>query len=51
MNTQLLRRARELWSNPLAPKEINRANLRKWIRAKRTLGPNWLLAQPVERKE
>lgn len=50
MNTQALKHVRELWANPLAPREINRANQRKWVRAIRQLGNRWLLAQQVSKK-
>ena len=50
MKTEALRHVRQLWSNPLAPREINRANQIKWVRAIRQLGDRWLLAQQVVRK-
>lgn len=50
MNTRMLKIARRLWANPDAPTHINRANARKWARAIRQLGENWLLAKPVERR-
>lgn len=50
MKTEALKHVRQLWSNPLAPREINRANQIKWVRAIRQLGDRWLLAQPVGRK-
>ena len=50
MKTQTLKHVRQLWSNPLAPQSINRANQRKWVKAIRQLGDRWLLAQQVERK-
>ena len=50
MNTQVLKHVRALWNNPLASREINRANQIKWVQAIRQLGDRWLLAQPVERK-
>ena len=50
MNTQVLKHVRALWNNPLASREINRANQIKWVRARRQLGDKWLLALPVERK-
>jgi hypothetical protein len=50
MNAKMLRHVRELWNSPLASREINRANRRKWIRSVRMLGDKWLLAKYVERK-
>ena len=50
MNIQVLKHVRALWSSPYAPRELNRANQIKWVRAKRQLGDKWLLAQPVGRK-
>jgi hypothetical protein len=50
MKTEILRHVRALWSSPYAPREINRANQRKWVAARRQLGDKWLLAQPVGRK-
>jgi hypothetical protein len=49
MNIQALKRARELWNSPLASRETNRINQRKWVQARRQLGEKWLLAQPVGR--
>lgn len=50
MNTSMLKRGRRLWSNPLAAAETNRRNLREWVRAIRTVGDKWLLAEHVQRK-
>jgi hypothetical protein len=50
MNTkQLVRHARELWSNPLVPTSVNRHNRKAWVRSVLRLGDKWLLAQPVRR--
>lgn len=51
MNTKMLKVARRLWNVPDCPREINRANARKWARSLRQLGDRWLLASPVQRKE
>lgn len=48
MKTKMLVRARELFSVPYIPNEINRANQRKWIRSIRRLGDKWLLAQTLK---
>lgn len=47
---QLLRHARELFNNPLAPASTNRHNQRQWVRSVRQLGDRWLLAKPLERR-
>jgi hypothetical protein len=47
---QLVRHARELWSNPLAPTSVNRHNRRAWVRSVLRLGDKWLLAQPIRRQ-
>ena len=49
MNTSLLRKARALWSNPEAPKELNRHNQRAWARSVSRLGDRWLLARHIAR--
>ena len=49
MKTQALRHVRKLWNVPYAPREINRANQRKWVRSVRMLGDRWLLAQTVKK--
>ena len=47
----LMRHAVKLWQVPHVPREINRANARKWVAAVERLGDRWLLSKPVERKE
>lgn len=49
MNTQVLRRVRQLFSNPHIPAEHNRSYQRQWVKQVRHLGDRWLLAKPVER--
>lgn len=49
INIQLARRAIKLWNVPYVPKEINRANARKWLHSVQMLGDKWLLAQRVQR--
>lgn len=41
---QLARRAVKLWNNELAPKSLNRANARKWIKSVLDLGDRWVFA-------
>ena len=50
MNTSHLRRVRRLFTNPNVPRHVVRHNIRAWVRAVRTLGPKWLLAEPTQRK-
>lgn len=50
MKTTMLRRVRRLYNVDYIPREINRANQRKWVRSVRLLGRNWLLAEYVSRK-
>lgn len=47
--TQLIKHALRLWNVPHVPKEINRANARKWIASVERLGDRWLLAKKVGR--
>ena len=50
MNVRVLRRVRQMFSNPDAPRRVNRHNQRQWVRSVRHLGGQWLLARPVERR-
>ena len=50
MKTDMLRLARRLYNVDYVPREINRANQRKWVRSVRLLGNRWLLAEYVSRK-
>lgn len=47
--TQLLRHAVKLWRVPHVPKEINRANARKWVAAVERLGDKWL-GNPIDKE-
>ena len=51
MNTQVLRRVRQMFNNPYIPQEHNRAYQRKWVQQVRHLGDKWLLAKPVKRPD
>lgn len=42
MKTKMLTRARQLFNSELVPREVNRANQRKWVRAVRSLGRQWV---------
>lgn len=46
---QLIKHALRLWNIPYVPREINRANARKWVVSVERLGDKWLLAKKVER--
>lgn len=47
--TQLIKHALKLWNVPYVPREINRANARKWLRSVTLLGDKWLLMKKIER--
>ena len=47
MNTTRLAQARRLYNSDLAPREVNRANQRKWARSIRILGDKWLFARTL----
>jgi hypothetical protein len=49
MKTNMLKRARELWNVAYIPREMNRANQRKWIRGLRIVGDKWLYAHHLEK--
>lgn len=50
MNTTLLRRVRILFNYDLAPRHVQRHNMRQWCISVRTLGSNHILATPIKRK-
>lgn len=50
MTIDLRQKARRMFSSPLVPDHINRANQRKWVRSVLMLGDKWLLAKKVERR-
>jgi hypothetical protein len=49
MKTKLLRLGRRLWNT--GNTRLDRRNLRAWVQALRRLGPRWLLARHVERRQ
>lgn len=52
MNTQVLKRVREMFNNPMIPPESNRELQRQWVQKIRYLGDKWILAKPpVQRKD
>lgn len=50
MNTTRLKQARRLFCNDLTPRHIQRANVLKWARAIKALGPNWV-CHPEHKKK
>lgn len=50
VNIRVLTHVRKLFNVDYMPREINRANQLKWVRAVRRLGNKWLIIKPVERK-
>ncbi len=50
MNTILLRRVRRLFAYDLAPRHVQRHNMRQWCISMRALGARHILATPVKRK-
>ena len=48
---QLIKHALKLWNVPHVPREINRANARKWVKSVERLGDRWLVATKVRRIE
>ncbi len=49
MKTKMLTLGRRLWNT--GDRRLDRRNLRAWVQALRRLGPRWLLAQHVERRQ
>lgn len=50
MNTTHLSRVRRLFCNDTTPRQVQRHNMRAWVRSVRHLGTRWLLAQPINRR-
>lgn len=51
MNTTRLRQARRNFVHPMAPRSVQRHNMRAWVRSIRMLGPKWQLARHLERQQ
>jgi hypothetical protein len=49
MNTNTLKRVRQMFNNPLVPAHHNRSYQRQWVRQVRMLGDRWLLAKHMDR--
>lgn len=47
MNVALLRRARRLFVHDLAPRHVQRHNMRAWVAAVRYLGDKWIMRRPA----
>ena len=48
MNVKLLRVARQNYCRPYIPTNLQRHNMRVWVRSLRMLGDKWLLAKNVQ---
>ena len=49
MNTNLLRRARSHFVHDMAPRDLQRKNMRNWVRSIRMLGDKWLMNRVLVR--
>lgn len=49
ISTAMLRKAIQLYRNPMVDKATQRHNQWMWLRAVCILGDRWLLAKPVKR--
>jgi hypothetical protein len=50
MNTAILARLRRHYCHAMAPRSVQRHNMRAWVRSVRMLGDKWLFAKPMERR-
>ena len=48
MNTTMLTRVRRHFVHAMAPRHVQRHNMRAWVRSVRQLGSRWLIATPLE---
>jgi hypothetical protein len=48
MNTTRLVQARRLWSVGHVSRDMQRANMRKWVQSVRFLGDRWKMARPMD---
>lgn len=51
MDTSILKRGRELWFIQDVPRDIQRHNLRAWVRSVRALGDKHILAIKITKKD
>ena len=49
MNVKLLIRARSHFVHDMAPRDLQRKNMRNWVRSIRMLGDKWLMNRVLER--
>lgn len=49
MKAAMLRRVRKHFVNDMAPRAVQRHNMRAWVRSVRYLGDRWLLANPINK--
>jgi hypothetical protein len=49
MNTTKLKLARKLWCVEGIPSNVQRHNIRAWVRSVRRLGSNWISLRKVQR--
>ena len=50
MNVKLLIRARSHFVHDMAPRDLQRANMKKWVASIRMLGDKWLMLRTLERQ-
>lgn len=50
MNVTLLRRARMHFVHDLAPRHVQRHNIKSWARAVRLLGDKWVMLRFTEKR-
>jgi hypothetical protein len=50
MNTTRLRQARRNFVHPMAPRHVQRSNMRAWVRMIRILGDKWQYVRHVGRQ-
>ena len=50
MNTNMLTRVRRHFVHDMAPRHVQRHNMRAWVRSVRLLGDKWTIAVHVERR-
>jgi len=48
MNTTRLVQVRRLWSVGHVSRDMQRANMRKWVQSIRFLGDRWKMARPMD---
>lgn len=51
MNTQMLRRVRVMFNNPMIAHSCNREYQRQWVQKIRYLGDKWVFAKPMNKQQ